>query len=410
MITRIRRVSLLVISLSLILVMTGCERAYVKEVVQVINPDSELSTQEHSQSEFFLDDNFEEAAAAEECAIPNVRIPITSEVTFFAYETLDTQKKLLYSQLYTAMSNCDEYIDVSTLDIDELNFVFNCVMNDHPELFYIDGYQYKKYTVDGKITKLQFFGNYAMDQDQILSCQAEIEKAVYDILTQLPDTNDEYLIAKAVYEWIIQNTEYDLETDNNQNICSVFLSHRSVCQGYAKAFQYLMQKMGMETVLVTGIANGEGHAWNLSKVNGDYYYIDVTWGDASYIYADSSEVQGVPSINYDYLLVTTEELCKTHTLDDTFALPDCAQDKDNYYIRENLFLNEYDEALIEQIFQRAYQNEENYVTIKFSSEELYNAAKHKLMDEQRVFQFVTQIGNRISYTENKQQRTISFWL
>lgn len=402
MITRKKRVVLPVILLLMLLALTGCKRAWIQNAVQVINPEAKTQS---------IDVQTEEVSdiATEKATISEMTYN-DEDVIYFAYETLEEEDQELYQEILNALVRCDEYIDVSTLDIEKLNIIFNYVMNDHPELFYVDGYQYKKFTLDGEITKIQFFGNYTMDAGQISECKKELEQRQQEILEQLPTTTDQYLLAKAVYEWIIENTEYDLLADNNQNICSVFLTHRSVCQGYAKAFQFLMQKLGIETVLVTGTANQEGHAWNLVKINGNYYYVDVTWGDASYIYADESMVQEVPPINYDYLLVTTDEISKTHMMDDWYQLPDFSHVEDNYYVREHLLLEEYDEELIEQIFQNAYAKGQHYVTIKFSTLEAYDTAKHELMDEQRVFQFVSAKGNKISYTENRQQRTLSFWI
>ena len=53
---------------------------------------------------------------------------------------------------------------------------------------------------------------------------------------------------------------------DNQNIYSALVGKRTVCAGYARSAQYLLQKMGMECIYVTGTcANGEAHAWNQVK-------------------------------------------------------------------------------------------------------------------------------------------------
>lgn len=54
--------------------------------------------------------------------------------------------------------------------------------------------------------------------------------------------------------------------------------------GYAKAYMLIMNELGIECGLVTGIAKNStgssgGHAWNYINLDGDYYMVDVTWDD-----------------------------------------------------------------------------------------------------------------------------------
>ena len=227
----------------------------------------------------------------------------------------------------------------------------------------------------------------------------------------LAQITDQYTIIRYLHDSLIIATEYDSNTENNQNIQSVFLDGRSVCQGYAKAMQYLLQKEGIQTLLVTGQTNGEGHAWDLVLADGAYYYLDPTWGDASYSRAEeSTENVRIPSINYDYFLVTTQELEKTHQLDESIPLPECTADADNYYVREGLYLDAYNEDRIKWIFEKARQSQTGYITMKCSNTEVYSQIKGKLIDEQEVFRFLQADGNSISYTMNETQLTLSFWI
>lgn len=328
---------------------------------------------------------------------------------YYAYRTLNEQEQKLYRQLLYAMTKMEHDVNALTLDENVLNKVFHCVMNDHPELFFVSGYQYTRYTVGDVLTKLVFCATYNMDKSQVSEMQFQIADYVEKCFAQMPQYIDEYDKVKYLYEYIINNTEYDLEAENNQNICSVFLTGRSVCQGYAKAIQYLLQKQNIESLMVTGYANQDSHAWNLVKINGAYYYMDVTWGDASYTFENGDYMDKRAPINYDYFLVTTEELETTHVIDEEIQLPVCTETKDNYYIREGMYFDSYDEEKLRQIFDSVILANQEYVTIKCDSHEIYELMKKKLIDNQQIFQFFGQSWNSIAYVENEEQRTISFW-
>lgn len=330
---------------------------------------------------------------------------------YYAYHHLDGEKQKIYLEVLDALTGMKSGVPLSTLDKSVLDVVFACVMNDHPELFYTDGYQYTEYTIGGTVTGLTFSGKYSMTDAEAEQAKLMIEQRLAECFQHVPLNEDEYSAVRYLYEWLIDHTEYDRTAENNQNICSVFLQGRSVCQGYAKAMQYMLQKAGIQCVLVTGFTNGERHGWDLVRVNGEYYYLDPTWGDASYASGGTeSALDGfVPPINYDYFLVTTDEITRTHSIEKVVELPLCTAVDDNYFVREGLFFDSYDAARLALVFGSEATREAGYVTLKCGSSEAYEQMMRTLIESQAVFDFVDRQGESIAYTSNEEQRTISFW-
>ena len=341
----------------------------------------------------------------------------TSFDGLYAYEHLDDEGKVLYAEIYTILTNLDSEVVVSTKDKDEMSVVFNYVMMDHPEIFYVTGYTYAEYTLGDEVQKLTFTGTYTYDEDEIALRQSKIDLYVTAALAGLPEGADEYTKVKYVYEYIINSTDYVAGSADNQNICSVFMYNKSVCQGYAKATQYLLQKMGVECTLVTGTVtdsdgNRGGHAWNLVKIDGEYYYVDTTWGDASYQTSsvDLDENQRIPTINYFYLNVTTEELTKTHRISNDIEMPECTSMVANYYVKEQEYFDSCNTDALKALFDRRLSDGSNNVTIKCSSSDVYQQIYDLLVTDRGVFDYISGEDHTVSYTMFKSQNTMIFWL
>ena len=335
-----------------------------------------------------------------------------SEITDVICKGLTPEEQAVYSEILSSLIACEEETELSTLDPLVIDKAFSCVMLEHPEIFYVDGYKYTEYSRADKVEKIVFTGKYLYDKDEILRRQQLIEDKVASIFSRMPDTEDDYLRIKYLYDTLVTQTEYDSNSTDNQNICSVFLYGKSVCQGYAKALQYLAKLAGMECYLVLGnVIGGEEHAWNLALVNDAWYYLDVTWGDAYYLFANQEQVapKKTSVINYDYLCVTTQQLLRTHRPDMPVELPQCLSMTDNYYIREGLYFTTYDENRLADVFSKAIANGQETVTLKCSNRIVYEEIRRILLEEQKIFRFIESDGT-IAYTDNDEQQILTFWL
>ncbi|MBD5522245.1 MAG: hypothetical protein HDR03_13665 [Lachnospiraceae bacterium] len=336
------------------------------------------------------------------------------QASSYSFSQLSEKEQDIYIEILWTLQGFRENVKLSSLDNDEISNIFQCVLNDHPEIFYVDGYTYTQYTLGDVIKKITFTGTYSMESEEAIERQKKIDNYVSQCLGELSQDADEYETVKYIYEYLINHTEYDNSAEDSQNICSVFIDGKSVCQGYAKATQYLLQEAGIEAVLVLGtVSTGEGHAWNLVSIDGEWYYVDTTWGDASYQAVGkggSYSEDKIPTINYDYLCVTTEQLGKTHTIDNVVDMPDCTSMNDNYYVREGLYFTSVDEEQLSGIFQDGYDKGRTYITLKCASEGIYNELHDKLITNQEIFHYLDCPDGVVSYTENSGQYSMSFWL
>ncbi len=399
--------------LAAILFLNGCSyeelACEVRDYLQLNNEEQVLLKDEDSGAVSARELEDVEQAPAE--AVDGLK---EEQTQAFHYNRLSEPEQKLYGEILYILQEHLEDIQISTTDSGEVEKVFQCVLNDHPEIFYVEGYTLTRYALGEELKMMTLSGTYSMTPETIEAKKQLIDSYVNQCFMSLP-TGDgsQYAIARYVYEYLIENTEYDAGAPDNQNICSVFITHRSVCQGYAKATQYLLQKAGIEATLIMGtVQNGEGHAWNLVKLDGENYFMDTTWGDASYQMTEGSvqNAGSLPPINYDYLCVTTGQLSKTHTIEEVVPVPVCTAMTDNYYVREGLYFTELSKDRIADVFARAYERQSSYVTLKCSSREVYEEIRRFLIEEQGIFEFLNPDTGTVSYAENVEQLDLSFWL
>lgn len=329
---------------------------------------------------------------------PAQEVQDTQEGLFY-YEALSDAEKEAYCQIYTALISRQKET-LSILDSGRAEVLYQYVLNDHPEIFYSSSFSMEGRERNGVLSSLSVQPVYTMTTQQQQEKQQQIDQTTTAVLTSMPAGLDAYGQVKYVYDYVIDHTDYVLDSPDNQNICSVFLNGESVCQGYAKATQYLLKKLGFEVTLVFGTEQtGADHVWNLVKVDGDYYYMDTTWGEMQF--SDQGESRG---INYNFLLITTEELLQTHRIVSEIPVPVCTAERDNYYVREKLLFQEKDYDRLKLLIEQAKAKGETIVRFRCGSEQLYREMLDELFEQQKIFTLVN--GDAITYSSDDKMHTI----
>lgn len=166
--------------------------------------------------------------------------------------------------------------------------------------------------------------NYLADEfsskEQIEEAEKEIAQVKDRILAN--KTGNVKKDIKMVHDYLVDNIEYDvsLSKENIYNIYGALVNKVAVCEGYARAFKYLMDELEIPCTLVVGTAtNSEGktenHAWNYVFVDGKWLALDVTWDDPVIIGGGSLREED----KYKYYLIEKSRMEQDHRASGKFT-------------------------------------------------------------------------------------------
>ncbi|MBQ6366968.1 MAG: hypothetical protein IJJ30_00260 [Erysipelotrichaceae bacterium] len=205
---------------------------------------------------------------------------------------------------------------------------------------------------------------YPLSEEEITKMKAEIDSAVNEILSAVPENADIWEKTKAVHDMLCQRTEYDetLVLPHCHNAYGALVNGKAVCSGYAAAFRILMGKLGVEC----SITVSEDHAWNHIDANTYESYIDVTWDDI-----DASEEEQ-EHIFYDFFGLTKEEVERI----DMHTILNGGEEEEitgepavfNYFRHEGLYMEEYDREELIALLRRQLQEEKELLSVRISEE------------------------------------------
>lgn len=169
---------------------------------------------------------------------------------------------------------------------------------DNPEVFYLEPTKmyinirtikkvftttYEVYIDSGK--EANYLTEECNTKQQVLAYENRIEEEANKILSQV-EKGTKYQKILMIHDYLVNNVSFEesLSKNNIYNMYGALVNKEAVCEGYAKAFKHLMDKIGVECVIVIGTATNskgetENHAWNYVNLDNKWYAVDVTWDD-----------------------------------------------------------------------------------------------------------------------------------
>lgn len=202
-----------------------------------------------------------------------------------------TAEEYIYEQLL----NCEERISVYDfrINVDEFVDLYANIINDNPDLFYVSSTVSYRYTNTNYIYDID--PKYSMTSDEIADAKIIFNNGVNKALSIIDNSMNDVQKALVMHDYICDIATYPVlntAADDKyiyHSAYGLFYDGNVVCAGYALAYSYLMNMLGIECEYVT--SNPMSHAWNAIKINGNWYNVDITWDDMT-LYNNSMNVRG----------------------------------------------------------------------------------------------------------------------
>lgn len=218
----------------------------------------------------------------------------------------DTEKGVTL-RIPASMYSDDFIVDLYNEEIDGIYVIESMGVNAFTMSYYKDIIT-NTYVVDVTFVYLNFDGfTNGCSLDELRAMKKQVKQEAERLVDELKlEALSEYEAVKAVNEYLCDKITYSAGSSPfkpiQHTVYGALIDGDCVCEGYSKAAQLLFQMCGIESYYVTGDTSGGPHGWNIVKVDGDYYQLDITWND-------------VPGHSNKYFLVTDEYMKLSRTWD-----------------------------------------------------------------------------------------------
>ena len=238
----------------------------------------------------------------------------------------------LKSRIYECISKAQPVLNIVELNIPRAAAVAlaDLVYYGMPEAFHVSGVGYTCVS-DSCVESLMFYyRDYADTEKEYKKCFDAMEKAADMLLAGIENNtllSDEEK-ALLLHDRLCVHNEYVKGASSiiDHTAYAALVNRSSVCQGYAMAYMYLLNRVGIRNYYCA--SDALYHGWNIVYIDGEAYHVDLTWDDISWG-VNAAGAAGV--VGHDNFLRSTNGIASTgHTANDYDASP-VSTKYDNYY-------------------------------------------------------------------------------
>lgn len=304
----------------------------------------------------------------------------------YYFKQLNEEEQRVYRELLKGIRARKKDFYLTLSQDDSIDRCYHAVLKDHPEIFWVHNHEKIYKTTYSDSDYCTFTPGYIYTESEISEIQNAMEAGFQEVSSLIPADASDYEKVRIVYTYVIDNTQYQA-SDDDQSIAGVFWKKEAVCAGYAGAVQYLLERIGVPCIYVDGSTQGstEGHAWNIVKLDGEYYYVDATNGDQpDFLNGNVAQLEEHKTIIYDYLCPFPEEYEKKYIRSEELTVPDCTAKDMNFYVLNQGCFDGYDWETIYDYCKMRLDNGAAVVRFKFSNQEAFAAACNELLDNGEV--------------------------
>ena len=267
----------------------------------------------------------------------------------YYYNFLSDDQKRIYESIANGVKSFQSEFVVRDYVADdkdkfasEVSIAIEAFINDHPEVFYLES-EYSSYILssfDGNIGYIRL--NYTEDSIESVNQKIELMSQKIDEYLEGLDGLNEYEKELEIHDRLSYSVEYshleELPREYHTAEGSL-LEGVGVCDSFAKALQLIYSRAGIDSIIVLGSLDGNPHAWNMVKINNEWYHVDLTSSHSIY------EETGI--VNHAYFNLDTESEKRFASLDSEELIPEAYQNTYNYYNYNELVISNDDD-----IYQR----------------------------------------------------------
>jgi len=177
--------------------------------------------------------------------------------------------------IYDGLNSFQKRIDVEKFNLSSGDFKTRVenVLNSCPELFYVEA-EYSCETLNDRV--ISYMPKYNSTPSQMTSQKNYLEGEMNKIISQVDSSWTDFEKIVFIHDYLAQNFEYDTSY-KIYDAYQFFTKGKGVCQAYTAVFAGLMTKLGID--VTTAASDSMQHIWNVVKLNGKWYHVDVTWDD-----------------------------------------------------------------------------------------------------------------------------------